>query len=239
MRLQLPCRSRLCRHIQCFDATSFLQVQEQAPTWHCPICNKILTFESLAVDEYVKTILRAVPSHVEQVVIDPDGEWSLQSESKPETNGKASTRLFPQDDIVEISDRVVGSGNRDSRLGLKIEPSMRSQTTPSGRPSASSTPATGSKRPIAEVIDLTLSDDDDDIIRPIKRQSTSVRPLHFPSRPVSAQTPQSPFLNHPDSFNQGARVIGIPELNHSPFATPDQFDATEFSHASTSGNNWY
>lgn len=51
MRLEVPCRSPLCSHIQCFDATSYLQLQEQGPQWLCPICNKLTLFEGLAVDE--------------------------------------------------------------------------------------------------------------------------------------------------------------------------------------------
>lgn len=53
LRLGLPVRSISCRHNQCFDATSFLQLQEQGPTWVCPICNNSATYESLVVDEYV------------------------------------------------------------------------------------------------------------------------------------------------------------------------------------------
>ena len=51
LRIDLPCRSTVCLHVQCFDATSFLQLQQQAPTWTCPICNKIISFEALAVDQ--------------------------------------------------------------------------------------------------------------------------------------------------------------------------------------------
>jgi E3 SUMO-protein ligase PIAS1 len=51
MRITLPCRSTVCSHNQCFDAASFLQLQEQAPTWTCPICQKIVAFEALAVDQ--------------------------------------------------------------------------------------------------------------------------------------------------------------------------------------------
>ena len=51
LRMELPCRSTVCPHIQCFDATSFLQLQEQAPTWTCPICNRIINFEALVVDQ--------------------------------------------------------------------------------------------------------------------------------------------------------------------------------------------
>ena len=32
-RIEIPCRSTVCTHNQCFDAGPFLQLQEQAPTW--------------------------------------------------------------------------------------------------------------------------------------------------------------------------------------------------------------
>jgi len=51
LRIDLPCRSISCKHNQCFDATSYLQLQEQGPTWLCPICNNSAPFDSLAVDE--------------------------------------------------------------------------------------------------------------------------------------------------------------------------------------------
>jgi len=51
LRIAIPVRSTICTHNQCFDAESFLQLQEQAPTWQCPICNKTISFEGLAVDE--------------------------------------------------------------------------------------------------------------------------------------------------------------------------------------------
>ncbi|KAL0776730.1 hypothetical protein CaCOL14_006248 [Colletotrichum acutatum] len=51
MRLDVPCRSVNCSHIQCFDATSYLQLQEQGPQWLCPICNKPAPYTQLAVDE--------------------------------------------------------------------------------------------------------------------------------------------------------------------------------------------
>lgn len=51
MRLTNPCRGVKCNHIQCFDASSYLQMQEQSPLWVCPICNKVTPFEQLAIDE--------------------------------------------------------------------------------------------------------------------------------------------------------------------------------------------
>ena len=51
LRIDVPCRSSICSHNQCFDASSFLQLQEQAPTWTCPICNKAAAYEHLQVDQ--------------------------------------------------------------------------------------------------------------------------------------------------------------------------------------------
>jgi E3 SUMO-protein ligase PIAS1 len=50
LRIETPCRSIGCAHNQCFDAASYLQLQEQAPTWTCPVCNKYSPFEHLAID---------------------------------------------------------------------------------------------------------------------------------------------------------------------------------------------
>ncbi|KAK7558406.1 PINIT domain-containing protein [Phyllosticta citricarpa] len=51
VRIQLPCRSTVCSHYECFDATYFLQLQEQAPTWTCPCCSRTISFEALVVDK--------------------------------------------------------------------------------------------------------------------------------------------------------------------------------------------
>ncbi|XP_060845230.1 E3 SUMO-protein ligase PIAS2-like [Rhopalosiphum padi] len=40
LRLKLPARGVKCVHLQCFDAISFLQINEQKLIWSCPICNK-------------------------------------------------------------------------------------------------------------------------------------------------------------------------------------------------------
>lgn len=53
LRIEIPCRSTVCMHNQCFDATSFLQLQEQAPTWTCPVCNKTVKYDALEIDLFV------------------------------------------------------------------------------------------------------------------------------------------------------------------------------------------
>lgn len=53
MRMSNPCRAMTCQHVQCFDASIYLQMNEKSSKWICPVCNKPALFDDLAIDEYV------------------------------------------------------------------------------------------------------------------------------------------------------------------------------------------
>ncbi|KAK4165413.1 PINIT domain-containing protein [Cladorrhinum sp. PSN259] len=170
-RLQLPCRAISCNHISCFDAKAYLQVQDQAPQWICPICDNPAPFQQLAIDEYVLDILSRTTDSVEQVIIDTNGEWKAPGDRDDEVPAPVKTEsssFVLDDDLVEVPHR----GDRTT-----MTPSINSGAatyigTPNGPISrdTSTAPRSSSKRPAPEVIDLTLSDDEDDIpARPAKR----------------------------------------------------------------------
>lgn len=50
MRLKNPSRSSICTHTQCFDVHSFFSLNEQTPTWQCPICSKTVDPDKLFLD---------------------------------------------------------------------------------------------------------------------------------------------------------------------------------------------
>ncbi|KAL1626656.1 E3 SUMO-protein ligase pli1 [Diplodia seriata] len=111
IRISMPCRSTVCSHNECFDAMSFLQLQEQAPTWICPICSKTISYEALAVDRYMQDILAKTSSSTDQARIYPDGTWSPGSADKTkndhatpssEANGSKAPADDSDDDLVEI-----------------------------------------------------------------------------------------------------------------------------------------
>ncbi|KAL7391309.1 hypothetical protein ABVT39_007500 [Epinephelus coioides] len=75
-RIQLPARGHDCRHIQCFDLESYLQLNCERGTWRCPVCNKTALLEGLEVDQYMLGILIYVQnSEYEEITIDPVCSW--------------------------------------------------------------------------------------------------------------------------------------------------------------------
>jgi E3 SUMO-protein ligase PIAS1 len=118
VRIKTPCRSMICTHNQCFDAESFLQLQEQAPTWICPICNKTVSYEGLAVDQYVEEILSKV-RNADQVTIQANGDWSLDKEpSPPRRNGYNAHDDDSDEDLIEVSDYRIAAIKTESRRKL-------------------------------------------------------------------------------------------------------------------------
>ncbi|KIW75777.1 hypothetical protein Z517_10520 [Fonsecaea pedrosoi CBS 271.37] len=185
-RITTPCRGIGCNHVQCFDAALYLQLQEQAPTWTCPICNKAVPWEQLALDQYVNDILNLTPRSVEAVNVDPDGRWHIQNEN--ETSSRRSNPTPSEDDDGD-DDNNDGDDDGDLvelRVGPSFRPSNIETLTPhsvktpplssrevSTAPSGSKPSAQTKKRP-REVIDLTLSDDDEDEPPPkVSRASNS------------------------------------------------------------------
>ncbi|XP_054427267.1 zinc finger MIZ domain-containing protein 2 isoform X1 [Pteronotus mesoamericanus] len=75
-RIQLPARGHDCRHIQCFDLESYLQLNCERGTWRCPVCNKTALLEGLEVDQYMLGILTYIQnSDYEEITIDPTCSW--------------------------------------------------------------------------------------------------------------------------------------------------------------------
>ncbi|KAF7513287.1 hypothetical protein GJ744_009708 [Endocarpon pusillum] len=168
LRIDVPCRSVSCKHNQCFDASSYLQLQEQGPTWTCPVCNKTATFETLLIDQYVDDILRSTSRNIEQVTIEPEGQWSKTAvpDTPGPSNGSAST-AEDEDDFLEIQDTHVSSMKQESAPVTATPPnpfatSARTPPLSSREQSVVSSAHRATKRPASTVIDLTLSDDDDD-----------------------------------------------------------------------------
>ncbi|KAJ4332071.1 E3 SUMO-protein ligase pli1 [Ascochyta clinopodiicola] len=222
LRISIPCRSTVCTHNQCFDAESFLQLQEQAPTWICPICSKTVHFNGLAVDQYVEEILAKV-KNVDQVTISPTGEWSTEKAASPPRKNGAAVADDSDDDLVEIPDYRVASIKSEA---VQTPTYLSTPPMPSREPSAA--PRSGTKRK-SEVVDLTLSDDDEPP-RPAKK--VAYRPptsLPEPSRRYELPPP-IPRPPQYDEYSSSYRTppsgsrLDYPPRPHTPYTRPEGWD---------------
>lgn len=84
MRMTTPCRAYTCSHLQCFDASLYLQMNERKPTWNCPVCDKPALFDNLVIDGYFQEVLASgtLPPDKNEIQLHQDGSWSCHIEEK-------------------------------------------------------------------------------------------------------------------------------------------------------------
>ncbi|XP_044263413.1 E3 SUMO-protein ligase PIAS2 [Tribolium madens] len=138
MRMTTPCRAITCNHLQCFDSSLFLQMNERKPTWTCPVCDKPALYDNLTIDGYFQEVLASpnLPPDLNEIQLHKDGSWSTQVNDKKITKSER----VPIDDSIEI-------------IGDDIE----LVTT-----ATSSTDKTKDEKTKEKIVDLTCSDSDDD-----------------------------------------------------------------------------
>ncbi|KAL8861359.1 MAG: hypothetical protein Q9178_002231 [Gyalolechia marmorata] len=150
---------------------------------------------SLKCPVYVDDILKSTPRSVDQVTVQPDGQWSLICLSpRPGRDSSGD-----DEDLVEIKDppRVTAVKNEitNGSVSMRTPPtSSREQSTTSSVPP----PSTGTKRSVSAVIDL-ISDDEEEIRRPSKKPATPAY-LATPTYSGSGSGRAQPLGNGPGSF---------------------------------------
>ncbi|XP_010862346.1 E3 SUMO-protein ligase PIAS1 isoform X1 [Esox lucius] len=89
MRLLIPCRALTCSHLQCFDATLYIQMNEKKPTWVCPVCDKKAPYEHLIIDGLFMEILNSCVD-CDEIQFKEDGNWYPMRSKKEVTEVSAS-----------------------------------------------------------------------------------------------------------------------------------------------------
>ncbi|KAM7532630.1 hypothetical protein Aperf_G00000130786 [Anoplocephala perfoliata] len=165
-RINLPVRGQKCQHIQCYDADTYLIINERKPAWKCPVCDLLAPFDELFVDGLLMDILASKESQdVEEIVFNEDGSWTTMKSSAGDAG---SSRDSPP---------VSGSnGHTPFAESSSVYPKTNLSTAA----------AVGS----GVLIDLTTSDDDDMSGPPAKRPAICASSV--PSRQCSSSlTPAS------------------------------------------------
>jgi len=139
---------------------------------------------------YVKDILAKTSKSQEQVTIEPDGQWHVNSGAEEavvdEGHNHEPSYIDDDDDALIVSFAASG---RNLATPNRLAAQRVATPLTGGSREGSSMPRSGSKRPIAEVIDLTLSDDDEPAPPPAKRQNTGQ-----PMAAINGLSGAAPFI---------------------------------------------
>ncbi|XP_026763044.1 E3 SUMO-protein ligase PIAS2 isoform X2 [Galleria mellonella] len=149
MRMSCPCRPANCPHLQCFDASLFLQMNERKPTWLCPVCDRPAPYDSLVVDGYFQEVLTSsrLASDCNEVQLHADGNWSAHAPPARAPQQQVPTTepvTLISDDLEVIPIEGSGGGGKRAAVGESRAP-----------------------KPAEAVVDLT-SDSEDEL--PLKRK---------------------------------------------------------------------
>ncbi|KAH9289358.1 hypothetical protein KI387_033475, partial [Taxus chinensis] len=85
-RIKISGRFKPCVHMGCFDLEAFVELNQRARKWQCPICLKNYSLENIIIDPYfnrITTFMEGYPEDVTEVEVKPDGSW------RPKLEGKA------------------------------------------------------------------------------------------------------------------------------------------------------
>uniref|UniRef100_A0AAQ4RK15 Protein inhibitor of activated STAT 1 n=1 Tax=Gasterosteus aculeatus aculeatus TaxID=481459 RepID=A0AAQ4RK15_GASAC len=115
MRLMIPCRALTCSHLQCFDATLYIQMNEKKPTWVCPVCDKKAPYEHLIIDGLFVEILNSCMD-CDEIQFKEDGSWAPMR-SKREVQEVSSASY----NGLDGSDQLSSSSSSDGSSGKKVE----------------------------------------------------------------------------------------------------------------------
>ncbi|KAH9518349.1 E3 SUMO-protein ligase pias1 [Bulinus truncatus] len=182
MRIQIPCRASICTHLQCFDASTFLMMNERKPTWMCPVCDRPCPYDKLIIDGYFVEIFKQSPT-CSDIIFHEDGSWSPM---KPQKESPNQVILTPGSKVSPTISQPSLSSSLPSQLSYSTPAVMTTVTSLAPAPKPPET-----KGP---VIDLTLdsSDEDDDSVIPSDPVSVSPPPVINLDTPSPAPIPTMP-----------------------------------------------
>ncbi|XP_030560542.1 E3 SUMO-protein ligase PIAS1 isoform X3 [Drosophila novamexicana] len=208
MKMSLPCRASTCSHLQCFDASLYLQMNERKPTWNCPVCDRPAIYDHLVIDGYFQEVLGSslLKSDDTEIQLHQDGSWStpgLRSETQIlDTPSKPVSKVEVISDDVELID--------DTKP-------MKSDLSPAPEEQPTSTSN-------SETVDLTLSDSDDDMPlakrRPPAKQAAATSTSNGTGAAqrayASSQQQQQPAKTDEDEADMEKKESSVIELSDSP-----------------------
>jgi len=199
MRMKIPCRSSTCDHLQTFDATLYLQMNERKAKWKCPVCNKPALHQNLFIDGFFSQLVKSdrLPDDEHEIVLHNDGSWDPLPPRNQECESISSSAApAPKLEQTSANEYVpIIEDSEDSDRSQQNTPALASAPPPAdnqvannseaggsssgwkGKPAVSNLPSAAAKRPLADIDCITLdSDSEDEAVMPDKRSKPNQPP---------------------------------------------------------------
>ncbi|KAE9524257.1 hypothetical protein AGLY_015296 [Aphis glycines] len=151
MRMKIPVKSINCNHLQCFDASTFILMNEKKPTWVCPTCNNPCLYDDLQIQNYFLEVISSptLKDCSKEIEFLADGTWRVYEETiEIHNTNNTSDRVKP-----------IESVDLDSDDENCIEPRTEPRTQESENNLKSS------------FVDLTLSGDEEPRTEKVKQEN--------------------------------------------------------------------
>uniref|UniRef100_A0AAF5Q0P5 MIZ zinc finger family protein n=1 Tax=Wuchereria bancrofti TaxID=6293 RepID=A0AAF5Q0P5_WUCBA len=196
-RMLIPVKAYDCTHLQCFDLSNFLKMNEKRPTWKCAVCNNGAPYKKLIIDDYFERVLKDTTSSITEVELLHDGSWrpideedksvSDNEEINPSNDSKSHSESAKSNVLhnsnrmsAVVDDDVIILDSDDDDEVLQQLPSQNSMSRTQGRNVIT---------PSVVCIDLDDSDPVDLSPHTCQASSISSPPLSFSSNTsVAAST---------------------------------------------------
>ena len=109
MRMSMPCRPTTCDHLQCFDASLFLMMNEKKPTWTCPVCDSPARYDDLMIDGYFEEVIKSplLPDEENEIILNQDGSWNpvpIDEEAERKKKEKEEEERKEAAVVLDLSD---------------------------------------------------------------------------------------------------------------------------------------
>lgn len=104
-RIKIPVKSVNCNHLQCYDAHSFILMNEKKPNWLCPICYRSCFYDELEIQSYFLDVISSssLPDDCKEIELLADGSWKISIEEEKSTDGARGAKR-KEEHIVNLVD---------------------------------------------------------------------------------------------------------------------------------------
>lgn len=139
VKMKIPVKSSKCDHIQCFDASTFILMNEQKPSWTCPTCGQPCLYDDIQIQSYFIEVISSpnLPEKCNEIELLGDGTWKVFEES------------FEVDNVKKEAIDCITLDDSDDENSVKLKEECK--------------PGNSKKSKTILFFDLTMSDDEETI----------------------------------------------------------------------------